>query len=855
MRRRLAAALLLAGLAGPAMAQSALSADSVTVAIEPTYNEVSGVHRLLLGDSYRPLWAAPVRMRVFHLSREKGGLTILQRGGGLQTKSLRLRDPTGQEWVLRTVQKYPARSLPPALRPTIARAILQDQVSASHPYGALVVPPLAQALGIPHAHPEIVFVPDDPALGKYQKDFANQAFLFEEREPLDADKTDNTEKAQRRLQKDHDNRVDQALVLRARLLDMLLGDYDRHEDQWRWARRDSAQGSRYEPVPRDRDHVFYKPAGLFPSLLSLHLLKANVQGYGDHIRSINRWNYLARDFDRYFLNGLSEDDWRTQIAYVQQHLPDSLLARAARRLPPPIYQLSGPGLIQKLEARRRALEPQALHYYRSLARTVSVPASDERERFTLTHEAGGRLRVVLTGLKKDGGDGAVRYDRTFDPADTRELRLYGLGGADSFVVTGAGRSPIRVRLIGGAGDDTFTVAPGLGARRRLLIYDRSDEPNELPAAGRAHLRTSRDSTVNQFKPTGFKYDTFQPLFLAGYSKDYGVQLIGKFIYERQGFRKEPYASRQSLLVNYGFGSRSLLLNYAGVFRKALGKNDLLVNVLSQGPNYNQNFFGAGNETAFVNEGNRRIRHYRGVYNLLTADLRLSHTFPRWQLSGGLLAQGYSSNPNKNTDRYLGTYAAEHPAERVFTRQAYAGLIASATYDTRDHALVASRGVYWTTTLSGLRRLEGDPHTFGQALTEFTFYARPTRDSALVIANRTGAGTTLGRAEYFQQLRLGGPQNLRGYYLWRFTGKSMVYNNFEVRLKLLDFTSYLLPGTLGLVAFHDVGRVWSPGEASARWHNGYGGGVYFLPAQLVLVQAVVGFSPEGTYPYVSAGFRF
>jgi outer membrane translocation and assembly module TamA len=130
-----------------------------------------------------------------------------------------------------------------------------------------------------------------------------------------------------------------------------------------------------------------------------------------------------------------------------------------------------------------------------------------------------------------------------------------------------------------------------------------------------------------------------------------------------------------------------------------------------------------------------------------------------------------------------------------------------------------------------------------------------RDSSLVVANRTGVGTTLGDAAYFQQLKLGGAQNLRGFYLWRFTGKSMVYNNLELRLKLLDFTSYLLPGTLGLVAFNDVGRVWSPDESSQTWHDGYGGGIYFLPAQLLLVQAVVGFSKEGAYPYISAGFRF
>jgi outer membrane protein assembly factor BamA len=441
------------------------------------------------------------------------------------------------------------------------------------------------------------------------------------------------------------------------------------------------------------------------------------------------------------------------------------------------------------------------------------------------------------------------------PHETHELRLYGQGGADSFEVTGTAPSPIRVRLIGGAGVDTFAVASTLHQPRKLRIYDRSNEPNQLPTAGLARRRTAADTTVNHFDKASFRYNFLQPLLLAGYSKDYGVQLIGNFIYQKQGFRKAPYASRQSLLVNYGFGNNSLLLNYLGDFKQAVGHNNLLVSVLSKGPNYNNNFFGTGNETEFVNAGDQRIRYYRGIYNLLTADVRLSRTYAHWRVSGGLLGQYYSSDAGKNASRFLGAYNAQHPAEEVFSRQAYAGLAASATFDTRDQALVAHKGVLWTTSLSGLRRLDTPAHSFGQALTEFTFYANLAHDSSLVLANRTGAGTTLGEAAYFQQLKLGGSQNLRGFYLWRFTGKSMVYNNLELRLKLLDFTSYLLPGTLGLVAFNDVGRVWSPGETSEKWHDGYGGGLYFLPAQLVLVQAVVGFSKEGTYPYISAGFRF
>lgn len=168
--------------------------DSIRIAIEPEYNKVSKTHRFFLGENYRALWAALVKLKVFRLEDEKGGLKILQKGGGLQTMSLRLQDSTGQQWVLRTIQKYPERGLSPRLRPTVAKDILQDQVSAAHPFSALTVPPLAEALGVPHSNPQIVYVKDDPALGQYSKDFANKVFLFEEREPLDAEKTDNTEK-------------------------------------------------------------------------------------------------------------------------------------------------------------------------------------------------------------------------------------------------------------------------------------------------------------------------------------------------------------------------------------------------------------------------------------------------------------------------------------------------------------------------------------------------------------------------------------------------------------------------------------------------------------------------------------
>ncbi|MES2277658.1 MAG: BamA/TamA family outer membrane protein [Bacteroidota bacterium] len=849
----LSACLLLVGT--PGFSQSPVKNDSVKLAIEPLFDHVNKTHRFIFGESYRKLWAAPVKMRVFHLSREKGGLKILQRGGGMQTKSLRLQDAGGQEWVLRTIQKYPERVLPPTLRKSVAASIIADQISTEHPFAALVVPPLAKALGVPHANPEIVFVPDDPAFGEYQKDFANQVFLFEEREPLDASKTDNTDKAQDKLQDDNDNSVDQKLFLKARLLDMLLGDWDRHEDQWRWERTKGKDGIVYEPVPRDRDQVFSSTSGAFPWLASRHLLMAKFQSYEDHIRSVNRWNLNGRNIDRYFLNGLSQQDWETAITEVQGKLTDQIITRSIKLMPDTIYKLCGAELIQKLIARRNILKRQALKYYRFLSQTVEIPGTDKREHIDITNEASGQVSVRINKLKKDGNQDRIIYQRTFDPKVTNEIRLYGMGGEDVFAVHGEASSPIIIRMVGGSDEDTFAIDSNIHSKGNLYIYDRSDEKNKLPGYGQVHLRTSTDTSVNSFVKRNFKYDFLQPLILGSYNKDYGVQFIGNFIYQKQGFRKDPYAFRQSLMVNYGFGTSSLLLNYTGEFKQAIGKSDLLVNVLSKGPNYTSYFFGTGNNSVFVNSGSQRIRYYRNIYNYLDGDVRIRHNYGNWTINGGIAGQYYHGDDDDNLNKYLKLYDTQHPNEKVFSEQGFAGLIGGFSLDTRNKSIVPHTGVYWETNLRGMKGMGDNAHSYGQIESEFGFYLNAANDSTFIVADRIGVGTTLGNAGYYQQLKLGGNQNLRGFYSWRFTGKSMAFNNFEVRVKLADVTSYLLPGTLGMLAFNDVGRVWSPGETSSQLHVGYGGGLFFLPGDLFLIQGVVGFSKEGAYPYISAGFRF
>lgn len=830
--------------------------DSITVSIDRDYDKVTKVHRLLFGESYRKLWAAPVRVRVFHLDKEKGGLTITEKGGGLQTKSVRLKDTAGREWVLRSIQKYPERALPEKLKATIAKDILQDQVVTGHPYAALTVPPFAQALGIPHANPEVVFVPDDNALGEYKKDFANTILLFEEREPLDADNTDKSEKAQKELQKDNDTRIDQKMVLRARLLDIFLGDWDRHEDQWRWNKKTDSDETVYTPIPRDRDKVYYNTSGIFPWLLSRQALKTNLQGFHKSIRDIGGYNFNNRYFDRYFLTQLNEDDWKHEINYVQTILTDSLINAAIKLLPDTIYTLSSKRIINTLIARRSMLKKEALKYYRFISRTADIPASDKNELFEIDHLADKNVSVTIYKIKKDGSKDKVIFNRIFDHSITKEIRLYGFAGNDIFSVTGAKRSSIKVRMIGGADKDSFLVNHSLSNKTKLYVYDRFGENNILPNRDLARIRISNDSSVNEYNKYNFKYDKLGPSLALQYNLDQGFLYRAGFLYEKHRFRKEPFAEKHLFAANYATERRSFLFTYSGYFTHVLGKKDISIDIVSRGPKNVSNFFGIGNETNFDTKAEDAISYYRNRYDFLSGNVRLHKKLKKtFEVNGGFAAQYYTSSSADNASRFFKSFNMLHPEEEVFSNRYFGGVIAGAEVNTRDKDAMPAKGVYWNTELTAMKQFNGNHKSYGQITSECSFYIPVLNDSNIVIANRIGLGTTIGDACFFQQMQLGGVHNLRGFHTNRFTGKSIFYHNIDLRFKLFDFDSYLLPGTIGVVGFNDIGRVWVPEESSDKWHHGYGGGIYIVPAELILVQAVVGHSVEGTLPYISIGFTF
>ncbi|HVG12231.1 MAG TPA: hypothetical protein VM843_04465, partial [Flavisolibacter sp.] len=136
--------------------QQAPSFDSVLVSASHQYKDPSLLNTIFLGSNYRKEWETPVRVPVLNL--KSLGLRILELGGGKQTKSLRLEDKRGVEWVLRTIEKDVSPNLSPPLQNTLAHKVVQEMVSAAHPYAPLTIPALAKAMGLAVPVPRLFYV-------------------------------------------------------------------------------------------------------------------------------------------------------------------------------------------------------------------------------------------------------------------------------------------------------------------------------------------------------------------------------------------------------------------------------------------------------------------------------------------------------------------------------------------------------------------------------------------------------------------------------------------------------------------------------------------------------------------------
>jgi len=797
-----------------------------------------------LGKTYRKEWGTELDFPVLLLDEYSGGLTPIQQGGGFQTKSLRLEDPEGRQWVVRTVDKDVSSVVPSILRETFVQDIVQDGISAAHPYAASVVPKMAEALGIYHANPKIVWMPKQRALGDYNIDFGDRIYLFEERAGgevksqaafQDMEDAISTSDLLEKLEKNHKHKVDEAYVLRARLFDLLIGDWDRHDDQWRWGvfEDEETGGKIYRAIPRDRDQVFFFNDGLLNYVVSRPYFNPALRKYDAKIYNLDGLIYNARHFDRSFLSQLTKEDFLRIAKEVQVTLTDDVIQDAFRVWPKEIYDINGDAIVEKLKQRREVLVGYAEQFFEIINKEVTVVGTDKPNLFNVTALPDDKLDVQVYSVEDD--EEFLIWSRMLNGEDCNELRLMGLKKADVFSFTGNEDSSIKVKIVGGNGQDLVNNS---AENLAITVYDRKDGMQLKGDKVKSHLKNRRG--IDVYDRLDWKLDRSIHFPIFDFYTDEGLGLKYNFWWINNSFRKNPYASSHQLGLAYFTTNSAIVADYDGHWASIFGPDwDFRVNVEATGPVFTQFFYGLGNEyinyeeelsefpqatdnNFFIVKGNHVFVESSFVYNLgNNRTLRISPSTSFLNIP---------NEPDEGDPRFIFLPEANRDSFD-FDTKIYVGLGLNYEINRVNNDMIPTRGYEFNIAANyrhSLRDSEFRNITFESTVTAYVPFSPSHR---IVFATELGAAYTVGDYEFFHANYLSTRSRMRGFRRSRFAGDGIAYAASDLRIKLFQGHKGLRTG-VGVFGSFDYGRAFLEGDGNDDWHTSVGGGLFFTPLDLV-----------------------
>ena len=784
-------------------------------------------HAALFGNNYRELWTLPIKVPVLNLATFHGGLTPTKEGGGMQAKNLHFVAPDSTEFVFRQVRKTKT-ILGDEYRHTVIEDIVKDQGSASHPTGAIAVPGLATAAHVLHATPKLYFMPDDPRLGEFRKDFANVLGMVEEspNKPktghtfAEASDLIDSKELLEAINKSAEDRVDARALLTARLLDMVMGDNDRHPDNWDWARFGKTGDLKiWEPVPTDRDKAFVSYEGSLLALARI-LLPALVQ-FRPHYPSGSALFANAGDFDRRLLAPLDKADWDSVATSLSQRLTDAVIDEAVRSMPRE-YVGTSLGIAATLKARRNGLRAAAAKYYDELWKIADIHGTDADDQATITRSGDGTVDIVL-----QSGNTAPYLSRRFSPAETEEIRLYLHGGNDRATVRGDVPRSIPLRIIGGNGTNTFVDESTVGGHRNPThFYDRGTVTDVKYARDTVDERRNFDNAFNHsfnrrpwleaygttIPPIRDQGSTTVPYGALHSQRGLGIYPEVGVVHYRYDFRKEPYATAYGASAAYSFASQRWRVR--GEYDKRLEESDMHFPV-----------------RGFISQ--LEVLHFRGFGNDVpeSEDPFFDLSQRQWQIFPAI-----GRALNSESDISIGPIVRYTTTDSVanqlisqarpygFSTFGQAGARLRLHFDNRMHPdtlkprfVVSLTGDAYPGIWDATKAYES-LDAWAATYFTFPFFTKP------VLALRGGGKKLWGPFPYFDAAFLGGSETIRTQEKQTFAGDASIYGTAELRVPIAKFP-FLVPLDLGALGFMDAGRVYVDGESPGGWHSAAGAGLW------------------------------
>lgn len=770
----------------------------------------SWIYNLIVGKHYRELYSIPITVKSTELYNLHGGLKYIGQLPRLhaiffedKNSHLYLVRPLGGATTFIESDFFRNTYNVKEYKDTYISKFVGDAYTITHPYAFLVASKLAKEIGASSFNAEIYYIPkyattdtiadgtkiDDRLISIYDlKNFSIHSKVI------------NTNELLNKIQESKSFHVNQTEYIRERILDLLIGDWNKTEENWQWYEIPKADSLIYMPMVADRSHVFTKVDGAFFKIMLNVFGLTSITNYDYKYNNLKKANGIAIPLDIALVSRTSNDIWIEQAKHIKGLLTDSIIEEAFKTLPQEIYETKETEIIKNnLKKRRDAIDDISKKYYEILQETPVITGTNKDDLFVI--EQDGRHSNYVRIYDRTSNE--LLLDKKYTKG-TQEIWLYGLEGNDEFRIQDRSKRSIPITLVGGKGANTYHVEGG----KNTDIYDYKSHKPINDTLGNAKLIRTDIEKVHTYDYKKLKYQTISFTPWGVYDSDLGFYLGAYLSKTMYGFKRSPYSYRHRIGFSYLEG-----LMYQGLFPSLDETRGFNIEAIFGVANDFYNFFGYGNQTY----GHRDAPIEYNRVDIAKYSIQPSYYWkltPQNQITAKSTLELY--NIDKPTDRFINQIYNEN--DPIFDKQLFFDINLSYEINRVLKPIASSFNFWvtpgWTWNLKYLNR------SFPYIKSKLTFEANLTDRLSLATAL---FGTVLFSNEY--EFYQAASSELRGFRDNRFIGQQSFYQRTDLRFDLGRLKNPFTPIQYGVFAGFDHGRVWLPSEYSDRWHVSYGGGFW------------------------------
>ena len=790
---------------------------------------------LLTGQLHTELFTQPVKAEVLDLT--KSGLKSIKIGGGQQTVSVRLQDDDNNEFVIRSIRKNPAQLLPRWLRIEPVEDLLRYFFTSANPFSFLTITELEKQSGLLHTLPKLMYVPYQEGLAPYNDEIGNQLVLFSDR--LDGDRSDSealmhspslisTDDMMDEW-RENDITIDAEQYLRNRLLDLTVGDWDRHEDQWRWALHPETNSSlkKYSPVARDRDQAMSNFDGLLVSLNRFYNPRLKPMRPFDEKVSKNdvKWQSIsANRIDQFLLTQINRESWNQISAEFSAKFTDDVIKSAVNKMPVGVEQSFKDNTTKILKSRFAQIERTAEHFYKEVNDNLFFFGTESPDSIIIRTESNGDTRVIIKSCSDDGL-WRVKTQRLINPKYTKNLHVYGMEGDDIFIIDRKKDHP-KLFLIGGYGSDTYRNLNRKKSVARILEVESSTDTDYIEPNFSYFYTKNRDLiSFNRYDQVPTYFNATPSLYFDR-DNQFFLGLTGHYYVTR--FKKNYH---HYVGASLSLRRESTHFTYGMEYNNQLRNSSLFFEFNIDGPTYNFSYYGLGNETNLDLDIEREYYFVSRYKQDLTAGIE-------WKIkelasvSASILTQRFSIDTVDN-NRFINENL---PSLQVIHAQSFAGLNINFSFKNFNERFRPTNGVSFEADVLVNKGLNNEQDHIAIS-TQYTLYKSLDFKELFIYSTDISFETIIGSAYFYHQPTIGGNDKLRGWRQDRFRGRTAFVHNNNLHIQLAHRKAVKwLPASCGITASFDYGRVWHNEDQSKVWHSSYGAGIWLSPLNEIVLSA-------------------